>query len=643
MGFSPVRAVPALRGWWPGVLLLGLLATLGVLLGAVYRWTARNSPAPTPPKETRPDPRVTYSGPFLNVRPDVKYVGDAACAGCHPIKDRTFHRHPMGRSIVPVAKLASSHLYRQPAPFDKFGSRFFLDRRGDRVWNRQLLLGPRGETLAKFDAEVHYVIGSGRRGHSYLNLRDGRVYQTSISWFSQKRKWDLSPGFQGGSLREIYPSCLFCHSGGVRHAETTVNRYEEPVFITPAIGCERCHGPGELHVKSRRLDKLPAGPVDPTIVNPHHLPPDLQEQVCQQCHLEGAVRILRRDRGLFDYRPGLPLNEFFAIFVKAQGQGEHRKAVGHVEQMHESKCYTGARGRMTCTNCHDPHEQVPEEQRVPYYRGKCLECHANQHPCAEDLASRRRVSPGDSCVGCHMPRFASADIIHTAATDHSIPRIPNRPLPPRAFRGMPLVPFHGSAEAPTDPNADRDLGLALTYVAAKDEGVRPEQLTQALELLDFSLSRDPTDVTLLIGLGDCLKMLGRLEEALRVFQRILELEPEQEWALREAARFSLILGRLDDALAYNQRALALNRTRPDNYFVRAAIYLHKRNWREALAAAGELLRLEPTLAQPYLIQAHCYEQLHDAAGAARAREKAAAVKTPDKGRLLEMFNQLPRD
>src|SRR5207249_11883682 len=105
-----------------------------------------------------PDPRLAYAGPYRNVRPDVKYVGDAACAGCHPVETDGFHRHPMGRSIVPVAHLAADELYGDPRPFERLGSRFALERRGGRLWNVERKLGPEGEVLAESRAEVGYVI-----------------------------------------------------------------------------------------------------------------------------------------------------------------------------------------------------------------------------------------------------------------------------------------------------------------------------------------------------------------------------------------------------------------------------------------------------------------------------------------------------
>ena len=44
------------------------------------------------------------------------------------------------------------------------------------------------------------------------------------------------------------PKCLFCHCNAVEPVADTLNRYRPPLFRGHAIGCERCHGPGELHV-----------------------------------------------------------------------------------------------------------------------------------------------------------------------------------------------------------------------------------------------------------------------------------------------------------------------------------------------------------------------------------------------------------
>src|SRR6516165_10836795 len=89
-----------------GLIAIILVTALGVLAaGAWYRWRDRPGPdtAPAPDREPPPDdPRLTYAGPFRNVRPGIKYVGDAHCAGCHDTKIQSYREHPMGRSVFRV-------------------------------------------------------------------------------------------------------------------------------------------------------------------------------------------------------------------------------------------------------------------------------------------------------------------------------------------------------------------------------------------------------------------------------------------------------------------------------------------------------------------------------------------------------------
>ena len=155
--------------------------------------------------------------------------------------------------------------------------------------------------------------------------------------------------------------------------EGTENRYREPIFQGHAIGCERCHGPGELHVNDPETIDQEA----PNIVNPARLEPALRESVCQQCHLQGDTRIVRAGRRLDEYRPGLPLHRFESIFVKGPSHGRTR-FFGQVEQMYESRCFVASRGKMGCISCHDPHSLPSASEKVEYYRGRCMECHAEK-------------------------------------------------------------------------------------------------------------------------------------------------------------------------------------------------------------------------------------------------------------------------
>src|SRR5262249_48864129 len=145
----------------------------------------------------RVDPRLDYRGPFLNVTARVKYVGSAACAECHPKQAGTYAEHPMGKSVLPVADFAATQNYGRKwnNPFLVNDVLFLVERRADRVWHRRERRDSKGVPIYQQDFEVHYLIGSGQRGHSYLCVRDEFVIQTPISWYREKKIWDKSPRF----------------------------------------------------------------------------------------------------------------------------------------------------------------------------------------------------------------------------------------------------------------------------------------------------------------------------------------------------------------------------------------------------------------------------------------------------------------
>ena len=619
---------PARAAVW-AVLCLG---TVGAVLWAGSRWLWYEDTVPPARAAAPADPRLTYKGPYRNIRPEVKYVGDAACAGCHRTETDGFHRHPMSRSIVPISALAAAQRYDSKVhnPFEALGSRFTVERRGDRVWQKQERLGPKGKVLAVREVEVSHAIGSGRRGHSYFTSRDSFLFQTPVSWFGQKNIWDLSPGFHRAYLRTVGPACLSCHAGSVRPVEHAENRYAEPIFLQAAIGCERCHGPGEAHVRARKAEEAIKGRIDFTIVNPRHLTPELREAVCQQCHLEGAVRVLRRGRGDFDFRPGLPLQDFWRVYVAAEGLDRKQRAVSQVEQMHASKCFQASKGKLGCATCHDPHDAAPgPAARAAFHRRKCLSCHQQEHPCSLDRAARLKLSKQDSCIECHMARLRSDDIAHTATTDHSIPRRPARVArdggkPRRGLPEDPLLPFH---KASRGEDTDRDLAVALARLIREKGGVYQAYLTRARRLLTKAAEQYPDDIALLDGLGTVLDLEGQKAKALVQFEAILAIAPRHVRALRMAALIAGLLKKWDAALGYWKKVAVETPFDPEAHFYLALLLARARDDEQALAATGKLLALDPMRAEGLLIRSHCLARLGRKAEAEAARKKAEALAT----------------
>ncbi len=577
--------------------------------------------------------------PWKNARPGVMYVGDVACARCHQDITKTFRRHPMGRSLAPIATAPSVGANQSDGltTFMAGLSQFTIERRGGREFHSESRRDQQGRIVAQVEAEVKYAVGSGSRGISYLVEHDGRLFQSPISWYSQKNEWDLSPGYERRNQRferQIEPQCLFCHANRVEPVDLSINRYKEPIFRGHAIGCERCHGPGELHVRQPEV----VDGRDLTIVNPRHLEPSLRGAVCEQCHLLGDHRIERRGRDPFDYRPGLAGTAFFAVYDRANKPGN--KAVGHVEQMKASRCFRQSRGQLGCTSCHDPHQVPRPEQKTAYFRQGCLACH-EQRGCSIPQPARLAQSPDDSCIQCHMPMASGSDIVHVATTDHRILRSPQAQATEPALHaaGPPLVLLNGDSLGPPEiESLGRELGIALT---SEGEGLRRTQQTlllgnQALALLDQALAKWPDDLVALCMKAQALAHVGRLKEATQIDLSVLRSAPAYEQALDEFVMYSIELGETQAALAPARQAVALNPWSAGLHERLAYLYLQSQDWSGTLHESGEALRLNPWLrfARMFLVQ--CYLHQNDLN---RALDEFAILKElhPAQGETLDRW------
>jgi hypothetical protein len=626
-------------------LLVPLALAASAALGLVWLLLP-GLPPPDRPRTAPPDPRLAYAGPFRNVHPSVRYVPDARCADCHPKIEAAYAEHPMGRSLYPAARAPFPPTApEQNNPFEAFGASFLVERQGGRTFQQRTRLAPGGKGPGPQQRwEVHYVLGSGTRGFSYLTDHDGYLFQTPISWYSQKQKWDLSPGMVRSLLtgRAILPDCLFCHANRADHVEGSVNHYRQPVFEGHAIGCQRCHGPGELHAGGG-AGKGPDG-IDPTIVNPRHLAPELRQAVCEQCHLQGAARTPARGRGAHDFRPGLPLESCWAVFVRAAEAGERPRAIGQVEQMYESRCFEGSAGpgRLGCTSCHDPHRRVEPAQRVAHYRGKCLSCH-QQKGCSLPEPERLRQSATDSCIDCHMPRYGAADIPHTAATDHRIlrggkaaPRKDNRPSPGDRH---PLVSFYRGRKG-VDPDEDeRCRAVALLPLALIGDPAAVRAVGEAQPALDDAVRRDPDDWPAGEARGYALTLRNRPAEALAAFEAILARAPDRELARVGAAIAADALGKAEAARGHWRRAVAANPWALGHRHSLTLSLIKAEAWAEALPHSEAWVRLDPLSADARAARVACLLATGNKAEARAEFARIEALAPPNLPELRIRFKR----
>jgi predicted CXXCH cytochrome family protein len=567
----------------------------------------------------------------------------------------------MGRALAPVAAAASIERY-EPAAFNPFvasdpfvasGLHYGVRRRDKQVVHREWAANPEGKVLAETEAEVQFAVGSAIHGRAYLVNHDGYLFQSPITWYPQGKRWDLSPGYELRNQhfsRPITPACLFCHCNQAELVPGTVNRYCQPLFLGSAISCERCHGPGELHVQRRTSREVVAG-LDDTIVNPARLEHSLREAVCQQCHLQGEQRVVRRGRTDFDYRPGLPLHLFLMDFVMRSEGGRDLKFVSSVEQMVASRCYLASQGakKLGCISCHDPHRAPAPAEKVAFYRQRCLQCHTEKS-CGLPPVARREKNKQDSCIACHMPPTGS-EVSHTSITDHRIPRRAEKPaqgVPARrSFPGpSALVPFHRDLIDLKDEEVSRNLGLALMGMLDRGppESVARQFAEKALPLLEAALKRDRHDVPLLEARGGTLWCLGREEEALAAYELALSEKPESETALHGAGKLALVLERLETSRSYLERAIRVNPWRWQYHHLLAAAYFQDEDWERAARACRQSLRLEPfssTARRKLLVE--CYLRLGQKGKARAEFDTLLQLSPPDRrADLRRWFAEQPQ-
>lgn len=356
---------------------------------------------------------------WLNLNDTVSYIGKEACKGCHTEIYNSFMRTGMGKSFdYATSEKSAASYHNHISLYDSIKNMHYTPHwKGDQLFITEFRLEG-VDTIYKRDQQIDYVIGSGQHTNSHIyESGDGFVHQAPITFFTQKGIWDLAPGFEGGANaqfnRIISGECMSCHNGIAEFDEDSENRFE---FIPQGIGCERCHGPGELHVQEKTAGKIvdTSKYIDYTIINPAHLDREAQLQLCQRCHLQG-ISVLNEGSSWYDFKPSMHLKEVMQVFLPTYEEQNHFIMASHAERMRKSECFK--QSEMTCVTCHNPHVSV-EETSYKVFNSKCISCHKTEDVCT--VASDKFIAQAGNCSSCHMPVSSTIDIPHVTIHDHFI-------------------------------------------------------------------------------------------------------------------------------------------------------------------------------------------------------------------------------
>ncbi len=539
---------------------------------------------------------------FRNSAPNVHYVGANVCGSCHAEIFSSYAKTAMGRSMSLGADAALAD--RLPVPFRIFdndiGEYLEVSRRPDGLYQSQYAVDRQGAEIFRQTFKVDYVVGAGQNGYGFVVRRGDYLFEAPLTYYTKSRVWSFSPGYEKRNLgfgRPVLAECIGCHAGRPQPVSNRAGLYKNPPFAELAIGCEECHGPGELHVAERRAGKPLSGAVDTAIVNPVRLSPWLSDNICMRCHQGGDVRLERPSKEVGAFRPGTALNQVLAIFkvpALRGGSNEQPVLLEHYFGMTLSKCYRSSAGRMRCTTCHNPHVQpVQATAAASYYRDRCLTCH-QAASCKAASEERAKTSPVDSCVACHMPKQTVTTITHAALTSHRIAARPDEPLPEEAFRANTdrgLIDLTAGPGERSNPAQDT---LVEAYAAAIRQG-HSEFKPKLDELLDELARSSPQNAVV-------LSALARRE--------MTKNTPESS----------------DSAILYFRLAIKRSPTAFENHVLLASLLARKAQHQDAIHTLLQGLELNPYARE-------CYESL--AVEYMAVGEYGDALRTLKKG--LDLF------
>lgn len=546
------------------------------------------------------DPVVPGKPVYLNLAPDAVYVGRDSCKACHADKYNTFTASEMGRSFH--AGHLSDNLHENwhnPAPvYDSYADLWYLAMaKGQDMYIMEYRLAGKDTTFSRTE-KINYIVGSGQHTHSHIRDVNGYLYQMPLTWYQQEQKWDLPPGYEKGMnsrfSRAIEIECMTCHNAMPRYIAGTDNRYES---IPLGVDCERCHGPGSVHLKQMKTggdNPYLTDGIDYTIVHPGKLPIDLQFDICQRCHLQGTA-VPVEGKSFMDFRPGMKLNEVINVFLpRYEDSLRSFIMASHPDRLRMSRCFIssqaeGYAGRpLTCITCHNPHISI-RERGAEVYKSVCENCHkaGMGKTCSAPDASLKAEQY--LCTRCHMPPSGSADIPHVRITDHYI-RKPDIKLSGEEA-GQQKKFLRLACLTRQDPSPRL---MAEGYLAWYEQFSNlPQALDSAMMWMEKARKTESDDAL--------MKPLVRLYFLRQDYKSIVELTKTKSpasvsdsWTVYRIGEAWLAEGRTEDALRWMQHSVQLSpgHLRFRGKYAEALIKAGKPD--EAIAELNTLLRENPS-------------------------------------------------
>lgn len=272
-----------------------------------------------------------------------EYTGSETCRSCHEEQYEAFKLSGHGYKLNPVVN-------GQPPeyPFTEVS-----DPPEGYTWDDIAYVIGGYNWKARFIGHDGFIITGDENATTQYNFPNPITGHDEAGWVAyhagEEKPYDCGP----------------CHTTGYI-GEPDTHQDDKPGLIgtwaEPGIACERCHGPGSLHVG------------DPYAVSPVI---DRDSELCGECHLRGGPEAVNASGG----------------FIKHHEQ---------YEELFQSKHLA-----LDCVTCHDPHVGVVQLRQAGEQttRTSCENCHFEK---AKHQDSDFHPAMNVECIDCHMPRITKS-------------------------------------------------------------------------------------------------------------------------------------------------------------------------------------------------------------------------------------------
>ena len=331
------------------------------------------------------------------------FVGSAACASCHA---SIYSTHILTAHYRDSRPAAASFI---KGSFDKQRNRFAYNSHMEVVMEQKK--GHFFQTAyfngAMMESEsIDVVIGSGRKGQTYLYWDGDRLFQLPVSYYTPTNSWCNSPNYPTNLIyfnKQVGLQCIECHGtfASAREHPDSGTVFDKTSIIY-GIDCERCHGPGANHIAFQEAH--PGEKTGRYILNVMHMSRQQRLDACALCH-SGLRTPIQRP---FNFEVGDTLDNYSTPGYAADTVGLLDVHANQYGLLTSSKCFRMS-SQMDCSTCHNVH--VNEVNSPPVFSARCMNCHNDATHSTCSLPAVKEQKLYSNCIDCHMPALPSRKIV----------------------------------------------------------------------------------------------------------------------------------------------------------------------------------------------------------------------------------------